>query len=183
MLTLTIMRHAKSSWLDMSLDDFHRPLNKRGRGAAAAMGKWFCRHNRMPDLLLVSRAARTLETWKIMKKAGVKADEVRKLQRLYLASSSEILELIRGVEGDVSHLMLLGHNPGLHLLVKSLISTEEPVGDGAFYGKFPTAAVAQMTFDMDDWSDIAPMGGKYYRYVTPKQLTAQETSLDDYLDR
>lgn len=183
MLTLTIMRHAKSSWQDLSLDDFHRPLNKRGRNAAAAMGRWFCQHNQMPELLLVSRAARTLETWKIMKKAGVKADEVRKLQRLYLASSQEILELIRTVEGDVSHLMVLGHNPGLHLLVNSLISPEAPAGDGAFYGKFPTGAVAQMTFDVENWSDIAPMGGKYYRYVTPKQLAAQDTSLNDYLDR
>ena len=37
--TLYLVRHAKSSWKDMGLADFDRPLNKRGKNDAPFMGE------------------------------------------------------------------------------------------------------------------------------------------------
>ena len=39
MKTLTLVRHAKSSWKDQYLSDRERPLNKRGERDAPVMGK------------------------------------------------------------------------------------------------------------------------------------------------
>ena len=36
MKTLTLLRHAKSSWDDPAMRDFDRPLYRRGRAAARA---------------------------------------------------------------------------------------------------------------------------------------------------
>lgn len=183
MLNLLLMRHAKSSWSDTSLDDFHRPLNKRGRKAVPQMARWMKHNGYGADLALISSAQRTRSTFKLLKHAGVEVGASRKLQRLYLASSAELLQVIRTSKPDVKTLLLIGHNPGLHILLKSLISADEAVTDGSFYSKFPTSAFAHVTFNTAAWSDVAPSGGKLYRYMTPKRLSSQEYSLDDYLDR
>ncbi len=59
---LILMRHAKSSWANVSQADFDRPLNERGRQAAPLMGRWLDEQGLIPDLILCSTARRTQET-------------------------------------------------------------------------------------------------------------------------
>ena len=62
MLRLILMRHAKSDWSYAGLDDHARPLNKRGRTSAAALGNWLRHNEYIPDHVLCSSAERTGET-------------------------------------------------------------------------------------------------------------------------
>ena len=62
MKRLLLLRHAKSSWHDPALTDFERPLNRRGRAAARAIGDYLVRNDLLPDLVLCSAAQRTRET-------------------------------------------------------------------------------------------------------------------------
>ena len=174
MLDLYIMRHAKSSWKDASLDDFHRPLNKRGRKALPLVAAWMKRHDIKPDLLLLSGAQRTKESWKLLRQDGIKAGQKRVMQRLYHASSAEIFKLLREIDDPVKSVMILGHNPGLQIFLKALVSSQRDGAGGSFYRKFPTAAVAHVQIDASDWSDVAPLGGRLYRYTTPKSLLSQD---------
>ena len=62
MKRLILMRHAKSDWGDPMLPDHDRPLNKRGRRAASALGHWMREAGLRPDQILCSSATRTQET-------------------------------------------------------------------------------------------------------------------------
>jgi phosphohistidine phosphatase len=147
------------------------------------MARWMKQRGLCPDLALISRAKRTEDTWKLLKQEGVNAGITEKLQRLYHASSGELLQIIQSVDPENRSLLIIGHNPGLHILVKSLLNQEDSATDGALYDKFPTSAFAHITFEAENWSDVAPLCGKLYRYMTPKRLSSQEFTLDDYLDR
>ncbi|MEZ4485136.1 MAG: histidine phosphatase family protein [Syntrophotaleaceae bacterium] len=62
MKRLTLLRHAKSSWHDPDLNDFARPLNKRGLHDAPLMGQRLANRNFQPDWVLASPAVRTRQT-------------------------------------------------------------------------------------------------------------------------
>lgn len=171
MLDIFLMRHAKSSWENSSLDDYHRPLNKRGKKAAPLMAEWMIDNGySKPDLLLCSSARRCKDTYKLMRAEGLNPKQRIYMQSLYLASSAELVELIKASDKTARSLMIIGHNPGLHILAKALISSGKDGVSGAFGEKFPTAALVHIQFDVIDWTDVAPDKGTLYRYVTPKQI-------------
>src|SRR6056297_2318257 len=67
MRRLVLMRHAKSSWGDPGLDDHDRPLNKRGKQSAKALGDWLRAQTIVVDQALVSSSVRTVETMQRLK--------------------------------------------------------------------------------------------------------------------
>lgn len=161
--TLILMRHAKSSWDDPGLDDHERPLNKRGRRSAAALGRWLTRRDYLPDEVLSSDAARTRETWHL---TGLTARAVRFLPALYSAGPDEILETLRGATGRT--VMVLGHNPGIGVLAGEL--AEEPPSHARFYD-YPTGATTVFDFPGKDWRAIAARRAAIREFVVPRDLS------------
>lgn len=96
-LRLILLRHAKSDWA-AGLDDHDRPLNRRGRLAAALMGAWAREETLIPALALISSAVRTRETWARM---GLEAPAETR-PALYEAEAETILEEINLTEGAAS---------------------------------------------------------------------------------
>jgi phosphohistidine phosphatase len=169
-LTLLLLRHAKSSWDDPELEDFDRPLAKRGARAAREMGAFIRKEELRPDLVLCSGAVRTRATLAlVLPELGPPPPEIIHEDALYLAEPAEILAQIRRA-GAARRVMVIGHNPGLHAIALSL------VGDGgrrditALATKFPTAALAVISFDGEDWGAVRPAAGRLVRYVTPRTL-------------
>ena len=68
MKKLYIIRHAKSSWKDTALDDFKRPLSKRGRKDAPFMAKKLKQKGVMPDVIISSPATRAKTTAELIAK-------------------------------------------------------------------------------------------------------------------
>jgi len=66
MKKLYLIRHAKSSWEDITLDDFERPLNKRGEKDAPMMGKLLNKKNITADIIISSPSKRTKQTVKLI---------------------------------------------------------------------------------------------------------------------
>lgn len=158
MKTLILMRHAKSGWEDPALSDHDRPLNRRGRLAAALMGAWLVEDGLTPDRALVSSAARTVETWRRM---GAPCEaEVR--EALYLAPAAGLIEAARRGGGEADTLLILAHQPGMQGAAETLTSR------GAV-PSFPTGAAAVVTFD-GDWEDLAPGAGRLKTFAAPKLL-------------
>ena len=168
MLTLSLFRHAKSSWADPSLEDLDRPLAARGRKAAPAMGAFMARKVR-PDLVLCSPSLRTRDTLALV--AGL-IGTPRTLfpADLYLPPSETLLASICATEQTVAHLMVVGHNPGLHMLAVGLTGPDESAGAKALRAKFPTAALAVINFPVEAWRDIALGTGRLSLFMTPKRL-------------
>ncbi|BBO93031.1 SixA phosphatase family protein [Desulfosarcina ovata] len=147
MKTLHIMRHAKSSWKDAGLKDHQRPLNKRGKRAAADMGERFRGQGMAPDLLLSSDARRAMDTAEIICHALDLAPSIIIADSLlYLASANRIEKMVRKLDDCWCRVILFGHNPGLTELVNRFYPT--PIAN------LPTAGVVGLTFDIRRWRDL-----------------------------
>ncbi|HYF09237.1 MAG TPA: histidine phosphatase family protein, partial [Acetobacteraceae bacterium] len=115
MRQLLLMRHAKSAWDDPALADHARPLNARGRRAAAAMAAAMHDLGLAPDVILVSSARRTLQTLEAMAPLP-DSPIVTPMDDIYLAPWERLLSLLRSVPETARSVLLVGHNPGLHEL-------------------------------------------------------------------
>ncbi|WP_309083200.1 histidine phosphatase family protein [Chelativorans sp.] len=171
MKELLLLRHAKSSWDDPSLDDFDRPLAPRGKKAAQRMGREMAAAGWIPERVLASPAMRTRLTWlRVMAELGESAPIADYDYSLYMASAETILTVIRTVPEEVSRLLVLGHNPGLQEAALGLAgpgSKKEPLG--RLRAKFPTAAVARFTVD-GLWSELGFGAARLTHFVRPSDL-------------
>jgi phosphohistidine phosphatase len=172
MKTVSLFRHAKSSWDDERLKDFDRPLAPRGEKAAARMGAWMAAEGVAPDLILCSSAARTRATLKL---AGKKMAAAKTLYEdaLYHASAGAMLTMLRALPASAGHVMIVGHNPGLHALALDLFGSGAREAMLAAARKFPTAALAQVEFNIAEWRRLGVGDGRLARFVTPKMLASK----------
>jgi phosphohistidine phosphatase len=177
MLTLTLMRHAKSDWgvtpSGQTLGDKDRPLARRGINDTPRMAAWIKTNRLIPELVLCSTAVRTQQTLKLLKQAL--NDEIQNIQLcedLYLAEADDLIEIVRAVTGNVRHMMVLGHNPGLQDAAIELIGSGDAELRRALALKFPTAGVAVIDFPADRWIDVRSRTGKLRHFMAPKRLAA-----------
>ena len=171
MLTLSLLRHAKSSWSDLELDDYERGLAERGIKAAPEMGRYIANKKLMPDLILCSGAVRTRATLAlILPELGAPPPEIRYDDALYLASPITMLDAVRRLAPGPKHVLLIAHNPGLHALALELTGSGDPAALSGLATKFPTAALAVFTFKSAAWTDIRPGTGRLEQFVTPRGL-------------
>lgn len=174
MPTLSLFRHAKSSWDNPKLDDFDRPLDTRGRNAAPAMGAHMRALRLMPDLILSSPSARTKETVELAFATWPSPPKIQYDDGIYLASPQTLLTHVHRTADMVSHLMLVGHNPGLEDLAAELVGKGPSKARKRMASKFPTAALAVIDFDDIAWADISEGAGTLRLFVTPKMLDSKD---------
>ncbi|MFF7791743.1 histidine phosphatase family protein [Streptomyces sp. NPDC007991] len=152
---LVVLRHAKSAW-PLDVADHERPLAPRGRRDAPAVGRALAAADCLPDLALCSTAVRARQTWELAAAEWGTPPPVRFDRRLYAASPAGLLAVVHEVSAEVETLLLIGHNPGLEELVLAL------AGDGLddtlerVRTKFPTSAVAVLSWHGTTWRALAP---------------------------
>lgn len=161
-LRLILMRHAKSDWDDPALSDHARPLNKRGRKSAKAIGDWLRDKGYLPDLVLSSDATRTMETCE-----GLALDtETRFLRDLYHASAIAMMEALRK-GGSANTLLMVGHNPGIAEFAASL-AAHAP--DDPDFDRYPTCATAVFDLPIAAWDEAGFGVGTVRDFITPRRL-------------
>jgi len=142
-----IVRHAKSSWGDISLADIDRPLNKRGKRDAPFMGQVCKSMGYVPDLLISSTANRARTTAKVFcKEFGFDQDKLTLEDSLYHAPEDSYLEVCFGLDEDINSVMLFGHNPGITYLANS-VSDE-------YIDNVPTCGVLVIDASIDTWNKL-----------------------------
>ena len=146
---LIVMRHAKSSWDSSIGSDHERPLDGRGPKDAPRIGVDLVQRGWIPDLVLSSDAQRTRETFAGLSESFPGRIEARFLSSFYLAGPRAAGEEVAQLEGAVSCVLLLGHNPGWESLVEAL-SGEEVV--------MKPATAALLTLELDDWQGAMQAG-------------------------
>lgn len=166
--TLHLLRHAKSSWREGSLDDRDRPLNARGHMAARLMAAHLARQT-TPDLVLCSSALRTRETLRYLLRAYAAPPPVAVEEALYLASAEAIRERIAAVPEDIAMLLVIAHNPGLHELAATLARHGARHDRTRLAAKFPTGALASFRLG-GPWHAIADAPIALTAYVVPSDL-------------
>lgn len=171
MLNLLLLRHAKSAWDDPTLEDFERPLSRRGAKAAPEMGRHIADLDLKPDLVLCSGAVRTRGTLAlVLPELGPPPPAITYDDGLYLAPPALILDRLHALSASPRTVLVVGHNPGLQSLALELIGTGERKAITQVAVKFPTAALAVITFAHVSWSEVRPASGRLTHYVTPRDL-------------
>lgn len=170
MKRLILMRHAKAAPPRGGDGDFQRVLAERGRYASPRVGAFLRAESLVPEVVLVSAAARTRETYQLVAQAAGLPSAVFD-RELYLASPEAILGFIRRVSPRTRSLMVIGHNPGLEDLTQILADDGESDLKALARAaeKFPTAALA--IFDvLTPWGEIREGDCALKRFVTPADL-------------
>jgi phosphohistidine phosphatase len=170
MKTLTLLRHAKSGWDDPVARDFDRPLNGKGRRAAAMIGRHMRSLGLDFDHVVASPAVRVVATLdEIVAGYGRTLAPVWD-RRMYLASSATLLDAVHGLPAEADNALLVGHNPGLQDLVLMLVpNTVDGLRD-AVEEKYPTASLAELQFQCNAWDDVTTGGARLTRFVRPRDL-------------
>ncbi len=168
---LILLRHAKSDWPDVP--DRDRPLAKRGRRDAPRIGRWLHEQGYQPDVVVVSAATRTRQTWDLVAPELGGLPAVHFEPRAYAASALTLLYLAQELPARYRTALLIGHNPGLSELATSLAAP--PESDSATSNgprpavSLPTAAVAVFEFS-GDWPSLSPGHARLTSLTTPADL-------------
>ena len=191
---LILLRHAKSDWPDVP--DRDRPLAKRGRRDAPRIGRWLHEQGYQPDVVVVSAATRTRQTWDLVAPELGGSPAVHFEPRAYAASALTLLYLAQELPARYRTALLIGHNPGLSELATSLAGPPEsttaagspesttaagPLESDRATGpavkdngprpaiSLPTAAVAVFEFT-GDWPSLTPGHARLTNLTTPADL-------------
>ncbi|WP_076068890.1 SixA phosphatase family protein [Sphingomonas montana] len=171
MKTLILLRHAKSGWDDTVSRDFDRPLNPKGKRAGRTVGQHMRTLGLAFDAAVASPAVRVVETLaQVADGYGVAIDPAWD-RRIYLASATTLLDVVRETDDAAATLLLVGHNPGLEDLVLALVPDRNGnLERNKVEEKFPTASLAVLHFEIDLWADVKPGSGTLIRFIRPRDL-------------
>jgi phosphohistidine phosphatase len=143
---LLVLRHAKSSWADTSLDDWQRPLNNRGRRDAPRVGAWLRDRSLAPDLIVTSDAVRARETAAAVATAAAYTREIVVEPSLYHATPADAIAVLKSIRNQTARTVLIvGHNPCLEDLVSRLSGEHH---------ELVTAAIVELAVPIDRWSEL-----------------------------
>jgi phosphohistidine phosphatase len=165
MKTLYVVRHAKSSWDNPLLDDFSRPLSKRGERDAPHMAKRLKEKRVVLDLVLTSPAHRTFATAKQMAEVlGYAESKIKTNPGLYHASDSSMLDILKSTDDKYDTVMVVGHNPGLTDFVNALMNQA--------INNVPTCGIAACQLNIQSWGELTWKQGKLLFYDYPKSAAS-----------
>lgn len=162
MKTLYIIRHAKSSWGDMSLPDFERPLNDRGKQDAPVMAERMIKRKANIDIFISSTAKRALKTCKLFCKVYKKDEEaIIRLDELYHASRDSFYNVVRTIDDRIDSAAIFSHNPGITDFVNDIQSKVK-------LDNMPTCAVFAINLNAKNWKDFSPEVNSFLFFDYPK---------------
>lgn len=163
MKTIYFIRHAKSSWDDISLDDHNRPLDKRGKRDAPLMANRLLELGVVPDGILSSTASRARETSEAFRRIlNVSAANCQYDKSLYHAWPAAIETRMQELPAHWETVLLFGHNPGYTDLANAL-------QHDSFIGNVPTCGIIVARSDVDSWQDFRIASARRTAHYYPKQ--------------
>ena len=164
MKTLTLLRHAKSSWSNPGLGDHERPLNPRGEREAPEMARRINEAGIRPSLIVSSPATRAWNTAKFLAKEISYPNEfLQRDNKLYGAGLDTLIRYLASQDSGFNSILMVGHNPGLTEFANYLVPDVT--------NNLPTAGVLSVQIDSDDWDlrDAKSITLELYDY--PKRVS------------
>ena len=163
---LWLLRHGKSN-RNLAVDDFDRPLKKRGKRAAQSIGAWLQQQRLIPDWIVSSPAKRAISTAKIVQKAIAEDGlDIMQDKRLYQEGFERLKTVLAECPLETRRVLLVGHNPELEDLLINLVGAANlPDTDKLL----PTAALARLIMP-EDWTHLDPGCAKLLSITCAKSL-------------
>jgi len=169
---LFLLRHAKAAPGDPGLSDHDRPLTEAGMRAATAIGQAMRKSGLTPDVVLVSSALRTQQTFTALEAAGVWDEwpNMDTIPTLYMATGSQIRDTLRELGETVRSALVIGHNPGMHELAMALAGPANPRPELARLNEgYPTAALTEFLVTTP-WRRLGPGASSLQRFLQATDL-------------
>lgn len=168
---LLALRHAKSSWDSGAETDYDRPLAGRGKRDIPRVAAWIGSRGLVPDRIVSSGARRARQTARrIADELGIPRAEVILDDRAYECGPGDLLQVLAACPSHCTRPLLVGHNPGLELLVEHLAGAPIPTPAGC--KAFPTGALALLRLPAD-WDDLPRGAGELVSLVRPRDLDGE----------
>ncbi len=162
MKELILVRHAKSDWENVSLNDVDRYLSERGYSDAYLMSEWFASKQKIPDRIYSSTATRALSTALIFaRKLELIQTHFVLENKIYEASSQTLISLIQQLPDELQSVMFFGHNPGFTDLSNELCGQLK-------LDNMPTCGMVSINFEAKNWKSIKIGAGIYNYHQFPK---------------
>ena len=161
MKTILLIRHAKSSWDDVALSDFERPLNDRGKRDAPMMARRLTDKKIKIDSFVSSPAKRAKKTaFFFAKEFGVDENDIVYKTELYAAPKDVFYEVIEKLDNSSDHVAVFSHNPGITEFANSLTSVHAD--------DMPTCSIFAVKSDAKKWNDFAASKKEFLFFDYPK---------------
>ena len=162
MKQIYILRHAKSSWKNLNLNDFDRPLAKRGINDSIKLNNFIKKNNYDLEKVICSNAKRAKDTFDLVADSfNFSIDSVEYRDDLYYGNTNTIVNLLKGLDSNIKNILIVGHNPSLHSLVEQLTTKK-------IY-KFSTCSLAIVSFE-ESWDRITDESCDINLYIKPKEI-------------
>lgn len=158
---LYLLRHAQAG-SSFSTDDKDRPLTPHGIRQAQSLAF------DLKDIqkTLCSCAKRTQMTAQSIKDIGGNLGVIEYQDALYNAPAGDILNAIQSCGSE--NLFVIAHNPGIHLLARSLANS----GDKSKLEKlnifYNPATLSIFDCDIKSWSDLQPQSNRLVDLIVPE---------------
>jgi phosphohistidine phosphatase len=173
MKSIYLLRHAKSSWDDPSMEDIHRSINKRGQRAAKLMCDYFRDQGIHPAMVMCSPATRTRQTLEALKPV-LREAPVTFEPRVYEATRQTLLARLNELPNSAASVLLIGHNPGLERLATHLIDeTAEGPAVTRLHEKYPTGTLAVLRAPIETWIELKAGICQLESFIRPSDLETQ----------
>ncbi len=168
MARLFILRHGETEDSSQSGRDIDRNLIARGERDCAIMGQMMRDHMPEPQLVLSSPACRARQTSAIMMGYFPTA-ELLEEEQIYNATGETLLSLLHDYGDKVERMMIIGHNPGLIILINALMAEDgnrcmQSISD------FPTTSLADIVFEASDFSQPIRDSGTLLSLLRPRDM-------------
>jgi phosphohistidine phosphatase len=158
---LYVIRHGDAVRAIPSGEDFPRPLTRVGREDVLRLGVLVA--PRPPEHLWCSPARRTRETADgLLKATAAPAPKTVYDERIYAASAGALLSVLAETPATVATAALIGHNPGVTDLVRTLLGDLD-----AGLGPIVPGTLVALSTDRD-WNALDSGVGRLVRYEPPR---------------
>lgn len=160
---LLLVRHAKSSWNDVTQKDFDRPLNDRGHRDAPAMATRLIDKDVKIDAFISSPANRAITTATYFAKAyDVPKSDIIQKPELYHAASDIFYDIIQHVDDAYNSIAIFSHNPGITEFINDLEIVR--------LDDMPTCGIIAVTIHTDSWKHFKKGDKKLLFFDYPKAV-------------
>lgn len=149
----------------MTLDDFDRPLNKRGKSDAPFMAQKLNYKNIHPDIIISSPAKRAKSTAKAFKDILEFKDKIKFDDSLYDADLCDIEKVIKNIDDRYTTSFVFSHNPAINEFAQKHLNIDENI---------PTCGITGVEFRCKEWKDALKSAKKLLLFDYPKNYKVDE---------
>jgi phosphohistidine phosphatase len=149
MKTLYVLRHGQAAPESEVVSDHERPLTRRGRRDVERVAVELKQRSSLPSLVVSSSATRARHTAELCVQAWPPGVELLLDDELYLAGPESYLAVLAVRAADHRAVMVVGHNPGLEVLVQLLTDHSEHLA---------TASLVELTLPIVAWAELSGAG-------------------------